>query len=49
MKIWQWFGWDTKSERTKRIKHSNFHSTIQIALICLACAVTAYACSAVGY
>ena len=32
MKVWKYFGWDTKEARTDRVKDNNYHTTIQTAI-----------------
>ena len=36
MKIWKWLGWDTRGDRTERLRDSNRHSTLQWGMTCVA-------------
>ncbi len=47
MKIWKYLGWDTKEARTDRVKNTNWHTTIQTALICVVLCVGLYSCAQV--
>jgi hypothetical protein len=41
MRIWKWFGWDTKDARTERNHHNNKHSTIQWTMLMVAAVLIA--------
>ena len=47
MKIWKWFGWDTKEARTERNYNNNLHATIQTAIVCIALLAALYGCAQV--
>ena len=46
MKIWKWFGWDTKEARIEKNRHNNIHTTIQTAIWAVAIVLAVYGCSA---
>ena len=45
MKVWKWFGWDTKEARIEKNRDNNLHSTIQWAMICAVLLAAMYGCA----
>lgn len=42
MKLWKWFGWDTKDARTERNYDNNKHATVQWVAGCVAVVLFAW-------